>query len=329
VSGVLLVASFAVLLGGAYLFTNAIEWAGHRMRLGEGAVGSLLAAVGTALPESIVPAVALVGGARGADGVAIGAILGAPFMLATIAMALVGLSTIAFRARRPSGTRLDAHVPTLRRDLACFTALLAVALVLGLGAPAPLRVAVAIGLVAAYAAYVRATLAGAGGGDGPLPATLHLDPSRHDPPANAVIALQLLLALGAIVGGSYLFVEELLHVADSLGVSALVLALVLAPLATELPEKANSILWTRQGKDTLALGNVTGALVFQSTLPVALGLALTDWELSGPSLLAGGLSVVGGLLALTLLRRGRFGPPAILAWAGLYAVFVAYVVAAG
>jgi len=133
-----------------------------------------------------------------------------------------------------------------------------------------------------------------------------------------------------IVGGSHLFVDELLHIADRVGVSALVLALVLAPLATELPEKANSFLWTREGKDTLALGNITGAMVFQSTLPVALGLALTDWELSGPSLLAAALGVAGGALALgTLTFRGRFGRLPILVWATLYAVFVGYVVLAG
>jgi cation:H+ antiporter len=145
-----------------------------------------------------------------------------------------------------------------------------------------------------------------------------------------MIVLQLLVALGAIVGGSHLFVEELLHVADRVGVSPLVLALVLAPLATELPEKANSFLWTREGKDTLALGNVTGAMVFQSTLPVALGLALTDWALSGPSLVAAALGVAGGALALATLRlRGRFGVGPIAAWVGLYGAFVAYVSLSG
>jgi cation:H+ antiporter len=329
-SFVLLPASFAVLLTGAYFFTNAVEWAGHRLRLGEGAVGSLLAAVGTALPESIIPVIALISGGK-ADDVAVGAIVGAPFMLATIAMALVGVSAFAFRARRPAGVALQAHGPTLVRDLGFFLVLFTIALVLGLGAPRPLRVAVAIGLVVAYAVYVRLTLRGGGGVQaGTSLKPLYLDASRDDPPANTAIALQLLVALGAIVGGSHLFVDELLHVADRVGVSALVLALVLAPLATELPEKANSFLWTREGKDTLALGNITGAMVFQSTLPVALGLAATDWALSGPSFLAAVLGVAGGTLALLLLRfRGRFETPAILAWVGLYGAFVAYVAVSG
>ena len=46
---------FIILLG-AELFTNGIEWFGHRLNLAEGAVGSVLAAVATAMPETLIPA---------------------------------------------------------------------------------------------------------------------------------------------------------------------------------------------------------------------------------------------------------------------------------
>src|SRR5574338_544994 len=91
-SAVLLPASFAILLAGALLFTNAIEWFGSMVGLGQGAVGSLLAAVATALPESLIPVVAIVGGEQGSDDVAVGAIIGAPLLLATLAMALAGIA---------------------------------------------------------------------------------------------------------------------------------------------------------------------------------------------------------------------------------------------
>jgi Ca2+/Na+ antiporter len=114
---VLLIISFAVVLAGALLFTNAIEWIGHRLGLGEGAVGSILAAVGTATPETLIAIVALLGAAEGSEDVAIGAIVGAPFLLATLAMGLVGLFAFLYRGRRSQGIRLDAHGPTLERDL--------------------------------------------------------------------------------------------------------------------------------------------------------------------------------------------------------------------
>src|SRR5689334_8985941 len=150
---VLTLASFAVILAGAVVFTNAVEWAGNRLSLGEGAVGSLLAAVGTAMPETLIPIVAIIGGGAGAEGVAIGAIIGAPFLLATIAMVVVGLSALGYRHRRSQGSRLDAHAPTLDRDLGFFLCFFALAALLGLGVPGPIRVVLAVGFVVAYAAY--------------------------------------------------------------------------------------------------------------------------------------------------------------------------------
>ncbi|HKT84405.1 MAG TPA: hypothetical protein VJQ84_11260, partial [Solirubrobacterales bacterium] len=85
----LLLVSFAVILAGALLFTNAVEWLGHRLELGEGAVGSLLAAVGTAMPETLIAIVALLKVTEGSEDVAVGAIVGAPFLLGTLAMLLV------------------------------------------------------------------------------------------------------------------------------------------------------------------------------------------------------------------------------------------------
>ena len=110
----LLLASFAVILVGALVFTNAVEWAGHRLDMGQGAVGSLLAAVGTAMPETLIPIVAIIGGAEGSEDVAVGAIIGAPFLLATIAMGLVGVSALIYRNRREQGTELSAHAPDAR-----------------------------------------------------------------------------------------------------------------------------------------------------------------------------------------------------------------------
>jgi cation:H+ antiporter len=326
---VLLLASFAVILAGALLFTNAVEWAGHRLALGQGAVGSLLAAVGTAMPETLIPIVAVIEGGSDSGDVAIGAIIGAPFLLATIAMMLVGISALAYRRRRPQGADLAAHAPTLERDLVFFGVFFAGALVLGLGAPDAVQIPFAIVFVLAYGAYVVRTLRSGGEVEeaeeiGPLV----LDRDRGTSPPPRLIVLQLVIGLAAIVGGAHLFVEELVAVASDVGIEPLVLSLVLAPLATELPEKANSFFWVREGKDSLALGNITGAMVFQSTIPVAFGLAFADWDLDRFAILSAGLGLAGGAVAYaTLRRRGRFSLPAIVAWGVLYSVFPVYVAA--
>ncbi len=325
----LLAASFAVILAGALLFTNAVEWAGHRLQIGEGATGSILAAVGTAMPETLIPIVAIIGGAEGSEDVAIGAIIGAPFLLATIAMALVGISALAFRARREQGTELKADTETLDRDLVFFLVFFAAGLAIGLGVPDGLQIPLAIGFVLAYAVYVRRTLMGGGAiQEAETIGPLYMDRTPGDEPPTGTIVLQFVIGLGAIVGGAHLFVEELLVVAEALGIEALVLSLVLAPLATELPEKANSFFWVKEGKDSLALGNITGAMVFQSTIPIAFGLALTEWELGSYALVSGALGLAGGALAYWALRlRNRFELLPILAWSALFASFLVYVAA--
>jgi cation:H+ antiporter len=320
--------SFAIVLSGAMLFTNAIEWLGARLNLGEGAVGSLLAAVATALPETLIPIVAVVGGAAGSEEIATGAILGAPFLLATLAMLLVGGSVLLYRRRRPQGTKLNVRFPILERDLHFFVGCFAGGVLFGvLPVPLGVRVFGAIALVLAYAGYVRRTLDDGGEVEeeqalGPLV----FSSKKSGPPSLSAVVLQCVVALAAIIGGAQVFVGALTDLADAAGVPALVLALVISPFATELPEKVNSFLWAREGKDSLALGNITGAMVFQATIPLAFGLAFTSWELGSYAIVASGLALAGSLLAVFELQiRRRFIGRALVAWGLLYATFVVYV----
>ncbi len=325
---VLLIVSFAVILAGALLFTNAIEWVGHKLGVAEGAVGSLLAAVGTALPETLIAVVALVGATKSED-VAIGAIVGAPFLLATLAMGLVGGTAYLYRRRREQDIELEVHVPTLDRDLAFFGVFFALGLALGFGAPEAIRYPAGVVFFLSYVAYVTFTLRGSGeiqSEESLNSLIMARGPKAATDPPTSVAVIQVLIGLAAMVGGAHLFVEELLHFAEEIGVEAIVLSLILAPLATELPEKVNSFFWVREGKDSLALGNVTGAMVFQSTIPVGIGLLFTDWELSGNAAISMALGLAGGVIAFWALRlRDRFELPAVLAWLALYAAFIVIV----
>jgi cation:H+ antiporter len=323
-TGLLLAAAFALIIGGAILFTNAIEWSGNRLDLGEGAVGSLLAAVGTALPESLIPVVAVLSGGE-SEQVAIGAIVGAPFMLGTIAMLVVGASALAFRRRRSSGLEVTPDERTLRRDLGVFLPCFAAGIGLGLIDSTSVHIAGAIALLIAYGAYARRTVRHSGESeDVEELQPLRFDPTKEDPPHNIAIVVQVVVGLVMIVGGAELFVEEVVTLAEALGVSVLVLSLVLAPLATELPEKLNSVLWMRRDKDTLAVGNITGAMAFQSTVPIAFGLAVTDWDLDRYAVAAGVAGLAGGALALWRLPKDRLGLPVVAAWSALFAGFVAF-----
>jgi cation:H+ antiporter len=324
-----LLAAFVLIIGGAIGFTNVVEWLGLRLDLGAGAVGALLAAVGTALPESVIPIVALAsGGGEEATEVAIGAIVGAPFLLGTLAMLLVVGSAHVFADRREQGADVAGERDATRRDLSWFLALMPVGIVLGVvGAPDAVRYAGAGLLVIGYAGYVRATVRGGGGADQDEELDgLYLDTSKEDPPNALQMSVQFVLSLAAIIVGAELFVTAVESIAESAGVSPLVLALVLAPLATEMPEKTNSVLWVRRGKDALALGNITGAMTFQASIPVALGMVFTAWQLDVHAATAAVIGLLGGALARWAIPRRHVGLVPVAVWGTLFVGFVAYAV---
>lgn len=324
---VLLLVSFVLIVAGALLFTNAVEWAGQRLNLGESAVGSLLAAVGTALPESLIPIVALVGGQEGSVDVAIGSIIGAPFLLGTLAMLVIGASALIYRGRREHGRGIRADQRSMQRDIGFFLVFFSAGIGVGaIGPSTTVRIVAAVVLVLAYFGYgIRTVRKGGGSEGGDELRALIFDRKAESGPQGWRIILQLIVGLGGIVGGAELFVEEVVGIAESLGVGPLVLSLILAPLATELPEKANSILWVRDDKDSLALGNVTGAMAFQASVPVAFGLAFTEWSLDPAAIAAGVAGILGGILAIVALRRRSFGVLPVLGWSALFVGFLVFV----
>lgn len=311
----LLVLALVVILLGAEAFTNALEHLGDRMGISEGVTGSIFAAVGTALPEAMVPIVAVFAANHGnphlGEEVGVGAILGAPMMLSTLTLFLMAL--FAAQGRGVKGA-LRPEPTGLRRDLGWFLAAFSLsALALFVPHTAMLaRVAIGLTLVLMYFLYVLSTLRASAA----LVADGHGTEAGHPlylgkvglPTAMPSILAQLALGLAAIVGGAKLFVSGIESLSGWLGISALVLSLLVVPIATELPEKINSILWIRRHKDTLAFGNITGALVFQGTLLPAIGVLLTPWQPSPPVLLGIGITLLASGYTYLLARRGVMRP---------------------
>ena len=325
-----LVLLIAVIIWFCELFTNAIEWMGKLMGLNEGAVGSVLAAIGTALPETVVPLIALAGawlaGRHDGGAVAEGAIVGAPFMLATLAMFVTGVAVIAYtrRGRRTEVIAIDGTV--LGRDLGTFLVTFVAAIAVSflppivLVAGLTLKQLLAVPFLVAYGLYVHRTLAADGEmGDDLSPLTFD---SRREAPRPWLVGIQMLVALAGIIGVAHLFVGRIEDVAHLVHFDPLVLSLLITPVATELPEKLNSVLWIGARKDTLALGNLTGAMVFQTCIPMAIGMALTPWQLSASSLLAAALTVLSaGLLYGQLRLKGILTPWILLGGGFFYLCF--------
>jgi len=325
-----LVISLVAILAAATLFTNAIELLGERLGLGQGAVGSVLAAVGTALPETMIPVVALLAaaltgeGSEAASEIGIGAILGAPFLLATLAMFVTGVGIMGYQRRRRNGANVVVDERVIAQDMLFFLVFFAIAAAAGIvPLPFALRIVIAVVLVGAYVLYTIRTIRHSGESLQETPENLTLWPGRIGTAPTWAVWGQVIIALGIMIGGARVFVHAVEAGSEVVGIEAGLIALVLAPLATELPEKFNSIIWVRDGKDTLALGNITGAMVFQSTIPVSLGILLTQWQLGFLSVVSVVLALVSGGFIFAMLRRKEH----IHAWhmlvgGAFYAVFL-------
>ncbi len=319
-----------ILLGSAGLiylacefFVNGVEWIGDRFAVGQKATGTILAAFGTALPESVITFVAVAFGATPAQKqIGVGAALGGPLVLATIAYAVAAWTLYA--AKRPLKTATAAEdFKGLSRDQGWFLAIFVFKLTAGLIAFA-FKPWLGVVFLAAYGAYVwQETRGEQGESEGELEPLKLAPRSAH--PATRLAVIQTVAALGVIFIASRLFVGQIDALGHHLGLKPQLLALLLSPIATELPETLNAIIWIRQGKVKLALANISGAMMIQATIPTAFGLFFTPWILDPSLIVAGGVTLAAVIVLFMGFRSGRMSRAWLSSMAAFYLAFVAII----
>jgi cation:H+ antiporter len=330
-------------------FVNAVEWLGQRLNIGKMAVGTVLAAFGTALPESVVTLVAVTTGPTAEiRNIGVGAAMGGPLVLATVAYGVTGAMLLLRRrsrsremvlagvgaarlVERPISERDDAaailadraHTARLAKDQRWFMAVFVVKVALGLVAFA-IKPWLGLGFFAVYGVYFWREIRGGTSGDHDEHelAPLKLQP-RAARPATTVVLVQTLGALAVIFVSSQIFVHQLDAIGPMLGLSGAITALLLSPIATELPEIMNAIIWVRQGKTQLALANISGAMMIQATVPSGLGLLFTDWRLDHALLWSGAITMAAITYLLVTMRANKLTPTRLALAALLYLVFAA------
>jgi cation:H+ antiporter len=333
---VLLVVCAAVIYLSCEWFVNAVEWLGVRLNVGPMAVGTILAAFGTALPESVVTLVAVVFGHDTATkDIGVGAALGGPLVLATISYGVTGAVILVMRRRARAhvavGTGSGAGEaadggddPGMRRELArdqtWFLAIFIVKVGLGLVTFA-VKPWLGLAFFAAYGMYFWQEIRGGGSNGGGADLAPLLLQRRRKTPATWAVLAQTAVTLGLIFAASQLFVGQLDAIGPMLGIPAAVIALLLSPIATELPETMNAIIWVRQGKTGLALANISGAMMIQATIPSGLGLLFTPWRFDLALVIAGVVTMAAIGYLLALLRRERLTPRALAAASVFYLGF--------
>ncbi|GAB1332233.1 sodium:calcium antiporter [Streptomyces sennicomposti] len=324
-------------------FVNAVEWLGERLNVGKMAVGTILAAFGTALPESVVTLVAVTTGATDeAKDIGVGAAMGGPLALATVAYGVTGAMLLLKRRRErhavlattgmPSSdplTHPDAEdalgtekdIKRLAKDQKWFLPIFIMKVALGLVAFA-FKPVLGLLFFAAYAVYFWREIRG---GQDEDDEDEELEPLKFQPkaasPATWAVVAQTLVTLVVIFFASQLFVKQLDAIGPMIGLSASVTALLLSPVATELPEIMNAVIWVRQGKTKLALANISGAMMIQATVPSGLGLLFTRWHFDHALLWSGLITIAAIVYLLLTMRAHKLTPARLSVTAGFYVLF--------
>jgi len=318
--------SLGIILFGCELFTNGIEILGKRLNLGDGVVGSIFSAVGTCLPETLIPIIAILFSKTETSSmdIGIGAILGAPFMLSTLAFFVTGFSVLIFSRKRKTGLLLQVNPVILSHDIKFFILVYSTSIVAAFINSSLVKDFIALGLIALYIFYIIVTVNSDYVSDH-AEEKLIISKYLKVRPGLGWVLFEVSLALGAIIFGAGIFVDNIQIISTRLGIPALVLSLIITPIATELPEKFNSIIWISKKKDTLALGNITGAMVFQSCIPVAIGILATPWKLDTAGALSGFISIASAMLVyLELSFKKKLSAMTLMMGAAFYSIFILY-----
>ncbi len=336
---IFLIVSLFLIFISSELFTNGIEILGERLSLSQAVVGSVLASIGTALPETIIPLVSIFfyEGERGKE-IGTGAILGAPFMLSTVGFFLIGLGVLAgYLLKKRKNLEIYLEFYVFKRNFSFFLFSYSLAIFLPLLFPKIffLNYLLAFILISTYFFYLRQTFRAKS-------ANLELEEDLHfikflnfftskefnSQILSLFLALfQTLLALIFLLKGADLFVENLEILSLRWKLDPLIFSLLIAPIATELPEKCNSLLWVLKGKDILAFGNILGAMIFQTTFPVSIGLIFTPWEIKGLALVAALITIFLNFFYLWLLKTyNKISPYALLLSGFTYIIYMVLVV---
>lgn len=294
------VGSLAVLLVSARLFTRAAERIGLALGLSSFMVGVIIVGVGTSLPELIT---GLFSVSQGVSQIVSGNVLGANV---SNLLLILGVSTVFSILRLvylgEAYIAIDLHF------------LVGSAFVLGVvmfdGVVGRVE---GLFLLAAYGVYVAYLLKeGSSGQSG----------GTRPPVAPRDLLVVAMSAVGIYFGAEWT-VGSLQGLAGGLGVPTAIVAVTVLALGTTLPELVVSITAARQGKASLAVGNILGSCVFNALVVVGAGAVYGTVRVP-PELTGFALPfVVGASLLFYLLVQDR----RISSWEGMlflvmYALFI-------
>ncbi len=162
--------------------------------------------------------------------------------------------------------------------------------------------------------------------DGKDPLVVELETEIPADMSTGAALLWALLGLVILIASSRLLVWGAVEVAQSFGVSDLIIGLTIVAIGTSLPELAASVMSALKGEDDMAVGNVLGSNMFNLLAVLALPGLILPSTLDAAVMQRDFPVMIGLTIALFVMAYGFRGPGRINRIEGglLLAAFVAY-----
>ncbi len=281
---------FSVLIGG-WLFTNAMEYISHRYGIGASFVGAVLSPILTSLPELMVFLVALLiyGGVSGED-VAVGTVIGEPFVVSTIVYPMIFIiAIIGFYLRYRSDVVLEVDKVLVTPFIVVVVFFPPTVLLPAFINSLQVRLVIAVLLLAIYLSYIYIMRAKQGLAIEDYEGLYVLRIVRISRLWEWLLLMtQLAVSVALLFMGSRAMVAGgIIELSRNSMLDVMGLSIIIVPTATVLPESITAAIWTlRGGRDTMAVAALIGEKVLYSTVYPAIALIVTRWSLSIEALLS-------------------------------------------
>ncbi len=303
-----IVAGLALLIWGADRFVHGASATARNMGVAPLMIGLTIVAFATSAPEILVSIIAAL---QGEPGLAFGNAIGSNIVN-------IGLVLGVTAVIRP----IPLESATLRREMPALLAvsLLTVSLFLDMRLSRPDGIVMLTGLVIVMIWLAR----------------LGIRSSANDPikmdyeaeiPANVstkAAVMWLGIGLGTLLIGAEWLVDGSIGVAQSLGVSEIVIGITIVAFGTSLPELAVSLVSVLKGEYGLAIGNIVGSNIFN--LLAVIGIAATIQPAAvAPSVLSLHIFVMVAFTLVLFAMTYDYDEKALLSRLEGIALLVAYI----
>ena len=253
----LIVAGLVLLIWGADRFVHGASAAARNMGVAPLLIGLTIVAFATSAPEILVSVIAA---SQGEPGLAFGNAIGSNIVN-------IGLVLGVTAVIRP----IPLESATLRREMPALLAvsLLTVSLFLDASLSRPDGVVMLIGLAIVMIWFVRLGIRSAEND----PIKMDYEAEIPKDVSTKMAFVWLFVGLGVLLLGADWLVDGSIGVAQSLGVSEVVIGITIVAFGTSVPELAVSLVSALRGEYGLAIGNIVGSNIFN--LLAVIGLAAT------------------------------------------------------